>query len=60
MVAIFQAATVFTLGNGESIFFWTDRWLHGSSVKTIAPAVFAAVSARKKKATVAEALHGDA
>jgi hypothetical protein len=36
---LFQAATVFTLGNGESI-FWTDRWLHGSSVKTIAPAVF--------------------
>jgi hypothetical protein len=60
VVAVFQAATIFTLWNGESTFFWIDRWLHGSSVKSIAPAVFAAVSARKKKASVAEALHGNA
>ncbi|XP_066311432.1 uncharacterized protein [Miscanthus floridulus] len=43
-----RAATIFTLGNGESTFFWTDQWLNGSSIKAIAPAVFAAVSCRKK------------
>jgi hypothetical protein len=53
---MFQAATVFCLGNGESIFFWTDRWLNGSSIREIAPSLFAAVSSRKKKTTVADAL----
>jgi hypothetical protein len=60
VVAVFQAATVFTLGNGESTFFWTDRWLNGGSIEFIAPAIFAAVSYRKRKATVAEALHNNA
>ena len=55
-LALFQAATLFILGNGESIFFWTDRWLQGESVQSIAPAVFAAVRPRKRRATVAEAL----
>jgi hypothetical protein len=55
-LALFQAATVFSLGNGESIFFWIDRWLQGESVQSIAPTVFAAVRPRKRRATVAEAL----
>ena len=57
MLALFQAATVFHLGNGQSTFFWTDRWLNWSSIQTLAPNVFQAVKARKRKATVAEALH---
>lgn len=57
---MFQAATVFNLGDGKSTFFWTDRWLNGSCIRTMAPTVFAEVSARKKKATVAEALPSDA
>ena len=57
VLALFQAATVFHLGNGQSTFFWTNRWLDGSSIQTMAPNVFRAVKARKKKATVAEALH---
>lgn len=36
-LALFQAETVFELGNGESTFFWTDRWLAGSSIQQLAP-----------------------
>ena len=57
VLALFQAATVFHLGNGQSTFFWTDRWLNGSSIQALAPNVFRAVKARKRKATMAEALH---
>ncbi|XP_066392411.1 uncharacterized protein [Miscanthus floridulus] len=55
-----QAAIVFMLGNGESTFFWTDRWLDGRNIEDAAPAVFAAVKARKRRATIAEALHNNA
>ena len=57
VLALFQAATVFHLGNGQSTFFWTDRWLNRSSIQTLAPNVFQTVKARKRKATVVEALH---
>jgi hypothetical protein len=60
VVTVFQAATVFCLGNGESTFFWTNRWLQGSSIQLLAPAVFAAVNPRKRRATVAVALRQDA
>jgi hypothetical protein len=32
VVVVFQAATIFSLGNRESTFFWTDRWIQGSSI----------------------------
>lgn len=32
-MALFRAATVIGLGNGESTLFWSDRWINGSSVK---------------------------
>jgi len=57
---LFQAATTFTVGNGESTLFWTDRWLNGSSIVQLAPAVFAAVRPRKRRASVSEALNGNA
>nr|AAL79728.1 hypothetical protein [Oryza sativa Japonica Group] len=51
------ASTVCVLGNGESILFWEDIWLEGSSIRCIAPAVWAAVPARlRRRRTVAEAL----
>lgn len=56
VLAIFQAATVFNLGNGESTHFWTDRWLNGASIEELAPTVFTTVSARKRKALVADAM----
>lgn len=55
-LAIFQAATTFSLGNGESMYFWTDRWINGFSIEYIAPTIFATVSARKRKTLVADAL----
>jgi hypothetical protein len=59
-VAVFQAATTYTLGNGISTFFRTDNWLNGSRPMTLVPAVFDAVNFRKKKVTVAEAMNGNA
>lgn len=60
VMAVFQAATVFSLGNGESTYFWTDCWLNGACIRDIASAVFAAVGARKSKATVEDAMNGNA
>jgi hypothetical protein len=48
------------LGNGESIIFWIDRWLDSCSIEDATPTVFATVKARKRRATVAEALHNNA
>lgn len=36
--------------------FWTDKWLHGHSLDRLMPHLFAAVSGRGKKRSVAEAL----
>lgn len=55
VLALSHAATVITLGNGESVFFWTDPWLNGRSIKCLAPTVFAAVRPRKRTPVVAEA-----
>jgi len=60
VLALFQAATLHRLGNGRSTFFWTDRWLNGSSLEREAPTAFAAVGRRRRRATVAEALPGNA
>ena len=55
-MALFQAATVFCVGNVLSTYFWTDKWIKGSSFAMLAPNVYAAVRSRKKLSTVAEAL----
>lgn len=34
VLALFQAATIFTLGNGESTYFWTGRWINGESIQS--------------------------
>lgn len=60
VLSIFNAATVSTLGDGESTFFWTDNWINGSSIRLLVPNVFAAVSGRKKKVVVAKAIGGRA
>jgi hypothetical protein len=44
--AVFDAATCFTLSNGERAKFWKDRWLDGARVVDLAPALVAKVSAR--------------
>jgi hypothetical protein len=58
-VAIFDAATVVELGNGERALFWRDRWLDALKVEDIAPNLLALVPARKvKERTVSDGLSG--
>jgi hypothetical protein len=56
VLALFHNATRFSVGNGESTYFWSDRWLGDTPLKLRAPHVFAAVKPRKRKVPVAEAL----
>ena len=45
------------VGNGESILFWTDRWLGGSTLAELAPNLLQAIPRRVfKSRTVAQAL----
>jgi hypothetical protein len=58
-MALFEAASVLQLGNGERARFWQDRWLDGAQVVDIAPNLAALVPARKVKVRmVKEALTG--
>ena len=55
--ALFEAAITTEVGNGANTKFWTDRWLQGSSIKLLAPNLFATVPKRRvKKRIVQEAL----
>jgi hypothetical protein len=56
VVAVFQAATTSTIGDGATMLFWTDNWIDGSSIRVLAPTVFATVPKRRLSTTVADAL----
>lgn len=48
------------VGDGNNTFFWTQNWLQGSSIATVAPNIFAQVpKAKRNKRTVREALLDD-
>jgi hypothetical protein len=47
-IALFAIAVTTEVGNGHSTLFWTDRWLHGCLIESLAPAVFACVSNSQK------------
>ena len=54
---LFNAAARVDLGNGEKTFFWTDKWILGRSVESIAPEVYLAVHPTiRASRTVAEGL----
>jgi hypothetical protein len=58
-LALFDAATLVQLGDGERAKFWGDRWLDGAKVEDIAPNLAALVSVRVAKTrTVKEGLSG--
>jgi hypothetical protein len=58
---IFQSFARITVGDGESVLFWTDRWINGLTAQEIAPEVWKLVPPRKRNTrTVAEALLGNA
>jgi hypothetical protein len=55
---VFQSLAHITVGNGASVLFWLDRWIHGRTAKEIAPRVVDLVPTRRRNnARVAEALH---
>jgi len=60
VAAVFKAATVSIVGSGESTFFWTDNWIDGTSIQSMAPALYQAVAARRRGALVCDALPGNA
>lgn len=60
VVAVFQAATTSSLGDGATTLFWTDNWIGGSSIRVLAPTVIAAVPKRRRSTTVADALNNRA
>jgi len=47
--ALFDMAVDAVAGDGESILFWTDRWLNGGTLAELAPNLFRAVPKRSEK-----------
>lgn len=55
--ALFNVALESAVGDGESTFFWSDRWLDGKTVAELAPSLIKVVSKRAVKGrTVAQGL----
>ena len=54
---VFHSLASITVGRGNKVFFWRDRWIDGRSVLDIAPLVIQAVPTLiKNKRTVSDAL----
>ncbi|GJN40201.1 hypothetical protein PR202_gb29382 [Eleusine coracana subsp. coracana] len=46
--------------DGKNTLFWSDRWLHGCTIKSLAPTISASMPARmSNRRTVAEALEDE-
>lgn len=43
---VFRAATVWMIGDGESILFWLGNWIGGSRLMDLAPALYATLPQR--------------
>ena len=48
------------MGSKESTLFWSDNWIDGKSIQVLAPALFGAVSGRRRRVLVRDALPGHA
>jgi len=46
--ALFVAAMNTIVGDGNTTLFWTDNWLHSSSLAVLAPHIFALVPKRRR------------
>uniref|UniRef100_A0ACD5ZK36 Uncharacterized protein n=1 Tax=Avena sativa TaxID=4498 RepID=A0ACD5ZK36_AVESA len=54
---IFNAAANVVVGNGERVFFWTDKWLNGRTIEEVAPDIFNIIHPfTKAKKMVAQAI----
>jgi len=56
-IALFNAATTVTLGNGNKATFWTSRWLQGEAPATLYPVLFK--HSKRKNRIVQDALTED-
>ncbi|WVZ55719.1 hypothetical protein U9M48_006344 [Paspalum notatum var. saurae] len=55
--ALFDAAIEISIGDGENVLFWTDRWLQGNSVAELAPNLALAIPKKvRKRCSVSQAL----
>jgi hypothetical protein len=54
---IFDVSTRMVVGNGETTLFWVDKWLDGTTIRDIAPDLFALIpKCARKCRTIREAL----
>lgn len=44
---VFDNLVKITVGNGQKVLFWRDRWIFGFSPRDIAPLIVAMVSTRR-------------
>ena len=57
---VFDSLVSITVGKGDKVLFWRDRWIHGFAVKDIAPTLFQGVSVKVRNTrTVAQAIQGE-
>lgn len=57
--ALFHVVVQTKVGNGVDTKFWTDRWLHGSSVGELDPNLFQLIPKRaRRQRAVSQALTG--
>jgi hypothetical protein len=57
--ALFFASTTMSLGNRATALFWEDRWIHGRSIRELAPMLYECIPKRRRQTrTVAEGLQG--
>jgi hypothetical protein len=58
--AMFEASTTVQVDNGRCALFWQDRWLDGTSIRTLAPSLCRVVCARTRTSRlVCDALQDD-
>lgn len=53
-LALFNAATLVTVGNGERATFWTSRWMQGEAPATLYPTLYK--HSKRKNRTVKDAI----
>jgi hypothetical protein len=54
---MFSSSVISVVGDGTTTYFWTDRWLHGQSIRDLAPALIGLVPKRFwNKRTIHEAM----
>jgi hypothetical protein len=55
--AMFSSSVISVVGDGTTTYFWTDRWLHGQSIRDLALALIGLVPKRFwNKRTIHEAM----